>query len=47
MEALDSTHSQIADCFKYVLEGYKKEYNGNAEVVIKKIEDIVKRGRYR
>jgi tRNA A-37 threonylcarbamoyl transferase component Bud32 len=47
MEALESTHSQYADCFDYVLEGYKKELNEDAGQVIKKIEEIVKRGRYR
>lgn len=47
MEAFESTHSRHPDCFDYVLEGYKKEFSGNAGTVIKKIEDIVKRGRYR
>lgn len=47
MEALESTHSQYADCFDYVLEGYKKELEEDANQVIKKIEEIVKRGRYR
>ena len=47
MEAFESTHSQHPDCFDYALEGYKKEFSGNAGAVIKKIEDIVKRGRYR
>jgi len=47
MEAIESTHSKYSDCFNYVLEGYKKEYKDNANLVIKKIEDIVKRGRYR
>ena len=47
MEAFESTHSRHPDCFDYVLEGYKKEFSGNAGAVIKKIEDIVKRGRYR
>jgi TP53 regulating kinase-like protein len=47
MEALESTHSQYADCFDYVLEGYKKELKEDADQVIKKIEEIVKRGRYR
>ena len=47
MEALESTHSQYADCFDYVLEGYKKELKEDAGQVIKKIEEIVKRGRYR
>ena len=47
MEAIESTHSQYADCFDYVLDGYKKELNDDANLVIKKIEEIVKRGRYR
>ena len=47
MEALESTHSKYSDCFKYVLEGYKKELKDDANQVIKKIDDIVKRGRYR
>ena len=47
MEAFESTHSRHPKCFEYVLEGYKKEFRGNANPVIKKIEDIVKRGRYR
>ena len=47
MEAIESTHSQYSNCFKYVLEGYKKEMKKDAEKVIKKIDEIVKRGRYR
>jgi TP53 regulating kinase-like protein len=47
MEAFESTHSQYPKCFTYVLEGYKKELTENARLVIKKIQDIVKRGRYR
>ena len=47
MEAFNSTHSSHPDCFGYVLEGYKKEYPSHAQAVIKKIDDIVKRGRYR
>jgi Kae1-associated kinase Bud32 len=47
MEAFESTHSRQPNCFDYVIEGYKKEFCGNANAVIKKIEDIVKRGRYR
>jgi Kae1-associated kinase Bud32 len=47
IEAFESTHSQHPKCFEYVLEGYKKEFRGNANAVINKIEDIVKRGRYR
>ena len=47
MEAFESTHSKYPQCFKYVLEGYKKEYSSNANAVINKIDDIVRRGRYR
>ena len=47
MEAIDSAHSKYSNCFKYVIEGYKKELKDDANKVIKKIEDVVKRGRYR
>jgi Kae1-associated kinase Bud32 len=47
MEAFDSTHSQYPDCFRHVLEGYEKQFHGDASVVKKKIDDIVRRGRYR
>lgn len=47
MEAFESTHSQHPKCFDYVIEGYKKKCSQDADAVIKKIEDIVKRGRYR
>lgn len=47
MEAIESTHSKYSNCFSYVLEGYKKELKQDANQVIKKIQDIVKRGRYR
>jgi len=47
MEAIESTHSKYSNCFNYVLEGYKKELKQDANQVIKKIQDIVKRGRYR
>jgi len=47
MEAFESTHSKYPACFQYVLEGYKKEYRGDVRAVMKKIDDIVKRGRYR
>ena len=47
MEAIESTHSRYSNCFKYVLEGYKKELKQDANLVKKKIEEIVKRGRYR
>lgn len=47
MEAIESTHSKYSNCFDYVLEGYKKELKDDANLVIRKIEEIVKRGRYR
>lgn len=47
MEAIESTHSKYGDCFKAVLDGYKKELTDDAKPVINKIEEIVKRGRYR
>jgi Kae1-associated kinase Bud32 len=47
MEAIESTHSKYSECFNYVIEGYKKNLKQNADQVIKKIEDIVRRGRYR
>jgi len=47
MEAFESTHSQHPQCFMYVFEGYSKQFNGDATAVMKKIEEIVRRGRYR
>ena len=47
MEAIESTHSKYSNCFDYVLMGYKKELKDDANLIIKKIEEIVKRGRYR
>lgn len=47
MEAIESTHSKYSNCFNYILEGYKEELKQDAGLVIRKIEEIVKRGRYR
>ena len=47
MEAIESTHSKYSYCFEYVKKAYEKEYKKDATQVIKKIQDIVKRGRYR
>lgn len=47
MEAFDSTHSTHPPCFQHVLEGYKKQFKGDASSVKRKIDDIVRRGRYR
>jgi Kae1-associated kinase Bud32 len=47
MEAIESTHSQHASDFSWVLEGYRNIYMKNADEVLKKIDEIVQRGRYR
>lgn len=47
MEAMESTHSQFPDSFSHVIEGYQKEYHGDVNEVERKIDEIVKRGRYR
>jgi Kae1-associated kinase Bud32 len=47
MEAFESTHSQHPQLFEWVLDGYRKCYNQNVQSVEHKIQDIVKRGRYR
>lgn len=47
MEAFESTHSQHPKLFEWVLEGYRHIYGDNVRLVEHKIQDIVKRGRYR
>jgi Kae1-associated kinase Bud32 len=47
MEAIESAHSRFSNSFDYVLDGYKSEFSKDANLVIKKIHEIVKRGRYR
>jgi Kae1-associated kinase Bud32 len=47
MEAFESTHSQFPKCFSYVMQGYSNKYRLNVKSVVQKINDIVKRGRYR
>lgn len=47
MEAFESTHSKYPECFSLVFEGYTKQFHGDASSVKKKIDDIVRRGRYR
>jgi Kae1-associated kinase Bud32 len=47
MEAFESTHSKYSHCFEYVVEGYTKHYRGDGAAVVEKIEEIVRRGRYR
>jgi Kae1-associated kinase Bud32 len=47
MEAFESTHSQRPNCFQDVFNGYRQSFAGDATMVWAKIEDIVKRGRYR
>jgi len=47
MEAIEATHSKYSNCFDYVLEGYAHIMKDDAKRVIKKIDEIVRRGRYR
>lgn len=47
MEAFESTHSEFPDCFKHVLNGYTCLMKEKSRIVIKKIDEIIKRGRYR
>ena len=47
MEAFEATHFKHPKCFQYVLQGYQSKLKDDAKQVIKKIEEIVKRGRYR
>jgi TP53 regulating kinase-like protein len=44
MEAFKATHKN-KNLFKWVIEEYEKNF-GNAKEIMKKIEDIVRRGRY-
>lgn len=45
-DAIKAAHYKILDiCWSSVIKGYKKEYK-NADVVIKKIEEIARRTRY-
>jgi len=46
-EAIESTHSKYSNCFEYVLEGYRKTNGKEAKKIILKIDEIVRRGRYR
>ena len=47
MEAMESTHSTHASFFSSVIKGYQKTYEGDVSLVQKKIDDIIRRGRYR
>ena len=46
-EAIESTHSKYSNCFKYVLMGYKKTNSKDFNNILTKIDEIIKRGRYR
>lgn len=46
MEAFSSAHPEYPDLFNHVMEGYRSTYKGNAREIEKKIEEIIKRGRY-
>ncbi|HVM44693.1 MAG TPA: Kae1-associated kinase Bud32, partial [Candidatus Thermoplasmatota archaeon] len=45
MEALEATHPEHPGAFARVLDGYRRA--GGGEDVVRKVEDIVRRGRYR
>lgn len=45
MEAFESTHPELMTEFEYVLDGYHAQFEAASEVV-KKIDEIIKRGRY-
>ena len=45
MEAFESTHPELLDEFKFILEGYRDEFKSAPEVE-KKVAEIEKRGRY-
>jgi Kae1-associated kinase Bud32 len=45
MEAFESTHSEIRDAFQLVFDAYQEEF-GKADEVERKIQYIIKRGRY-
>ena len=47
MEAFTSAHSEYPECFDYVFEGYSMEYDGDPNEIKRKIDEIIKRGRYR
>lgn len=47
MEAMESTHSLYSSDFSFVFDGYAEVYNGNVNEIKTKIDDIVRRGRYR
>lgn len=45
--ALQSTHFKVADeAYRAVIAGYKREFGKGASEVIKRVEEIEKRGRY-
>ena len=45
MEAFESTHPELMDEFKYIIEGYSENFELAGDVV-KKIKEIIRRGRY-
>ncbi|MEM2282458.1 MAG: Kae1-associated kinase Bud32 [Candidatus Hadarchaeales archaeon] len=45
--ALESTHFEIAhECYRNILAGYREEFGEGAGQIIKRAEEISKRGRY-
>ncbi|HEC89170.1 MAG TPA: Kae1-associated serine/threonine protein kinase [Thermoplasmatales archaeon] len=47
MEAIASTHARYIDSFNYVMLGYQDFYKGDINEIERKIDDVIRRGRYR
>ncbi len=47
MEAIASTHAKYTGYFTYVIEGYQNIYHGDVKAIKSKMEEIIRRGRYR
>ena len=47
MEAIESTHPKYSDFFKIIIDEYSKNLKKDSEKVKRKIQEIIRRGRYR
>jgi Kae1-associated kinase Bud32 len=46
MEVFESTHPKYKECFDWVIQEYKMEYKQGNQV-LRQMEDLIKRGRYK
>jgi Kae1-associated kinase Bud32 len=47
LRTLESSHSDVAgSCWRSFLKGYKSEFAGESEVILSKVREIRRRGRY-